>query len=176
MATEIEIWKDIEGFENYMISSLGNGKRKESLFVSTNGRIRKLQERSIKGTFNKGYHYFGLQKIGDNRKYQVQRLVAKAFIPNPENKPFVNHKNGNPLDNRVENLEWCTPKENSVHSRFVLGKDTANNRKRVLCVNTGKEYKSAVEVTKEYKWAKSNVYNVLLGHSKQTKGLKFIYI
>ena len=70
----------------------------------------------------------------DKRVY-IHRLVAKAFLPNPENKRDVNHKNGNTKDNRLENLEWTTHRENTIHGRDVLGlfknKDKA---KKVMCV------------------------------------------
>ena len=95
-----EIWKDVKGYEErYQVSNLG--------------RIRSVR---IMGYFLKGYCYVVLSK---NRKTQytaIHRLVAQTFIPNPLNKPFVNHINGNPKDNRPENLEWCTQKENVEHS------------------------------------------------------------
>lgn len=65
-----------------------------------------------------GYYEVSIRIAGEKRSFRVNRLVAKAFIENPENKPFVNHMNGNKLDNRVENLEWVTHKENMSHAKI----------------------------------------------------------
>lgn len=113
-----ETWKDIEGYESYYkISNKG-------LVV---GLDRKVQSkhglRSVDGKVmipkknHRGYEQVFLSKERNRRLIVVHRLVAKAFIPNPENKPEVNHINGVKADNRVENLEWCTRLENQRHAR-----------------------------------------------------------
>lgn len=64
--------------------------------------------------------YVNLHNDSIQKKYSVHRLVAKAFIPNPENKPQINHINGLKHDNRIENLEWCTHSENMIHKYRIL--------------------------------------------------------
>ena len=100
---DIEIWKNIDGYENYEVSSLGNVRNK------TTGRILK--------TANKGgYYSVGLSK-GKTKTFSVHQLTAKAFIPNPENKSQVNHKDKNGLNNNINNLEWMTTTEQNNHKR-----------------------------------------------------------
>lgn len=106
MDTEIEIWKDVVGFEEYFsVSNLGRvrSKRKPN-------HIYKL---SLEG---KGYLRFGTTINGIHNTYKVHRLVAITFIPNPENKSQVNHIDGDKLNNRVDNLEWVTNSENIQHA------------------------------------------------------------
>ena len=125
-----EVWKRIPGAKKeYMISSLG-------IVMSPSGRIRKLYQ------WKSGYPGVGIiMNTGKKRILRVHRLVADAFMPNPYDKPQVNHKNGDKTDNRAENLEWCTPSENQRHRIDVLGKK--NFGRRVRCVETGKIYRSA---------------------------------
>jgi hypothetical protein len=96
-----EEWKDILDYENYEVSNLGNVKNKKT------GRILKSYDKG-------GYAVVGLSKT-KGKIFQVHRLVCQAFIPNPENKPQVNHKDKNGLNNNVENLEWMTVLENNIH-------------------------------------------------------------
>ena len=113
-----EIWKPIKGYEGlYEVSNLGRVKS----LVGWNGRKHIKREKMLKlcKTRSKGDYYkyiVNLSKNGNRKICRVHRLVAKAFIPNPSNKPQVNHKDGSPLNNKAENLEWCTDRENKIHA------------------------------------------------------------
>ena len=110
----MEVWKDIEGYKGiYQVSDAGRVRsvdRINSRGYKRKGIILKLQDG------NRGYKTVGLCKDGVMKSHLVHRLVAVAFIPNPENKPEVNHTEGNKPDNRACKLEWCTAAENSEHA------------------------------------------------------------
>lgn len=113
----VEIYKKIKGFENYEISNLGNVK-------SLNYRGRGEEKTLCLKIDKKGYRYISLSKEGITKNFKVHRLVAEAFIPNPNNYPIINHKDENPSNNCVfinedgtvdlekSNIEWCTHKYN----------------------------------------------------------------
>ena len=132
-----EIFKKIKGFENYEISNLGNVRA-----VKT-GRIRKL--RISTGYFDIAFYY----KIGEVRKWKsflIHRLVAEAFLKNPENKPCVNHKDGNRKNNSIKNLEWVTYSENTRHSFDVLGQKGAGNinRRKTIIITDEKGFETEI--------------------------------
>lgn len=116
-----EIWKLITGTSEYYISNKGNVKRvKQDLTKGGNVRSYSIvKERILKqDTSVKGYHTVHVPMIdGKTRHLRVHRLVAEAFIPNPNNFPQVNHIDGNKGNNQVNNLEWCTAKSNNAHAR-----------------------------------------------------------
>lgn len=114
-----EVWRDAPGYEGlYQVSNLGRIKSLQ------NGKAKIL--RLLKNS--KGYLRVCLSN--ENRKYiRVHRLIAFAFIPNPENKPQINHKNGIKTDNRIENLEWITCSDNHKHA-FKIGLKTNNHLKK----------------------------------------------
>lgn len=106
-----ETWKDILGFNgDYQISNLGRIISKKYM------PHRIMKQQKVKGYFNV---WLSLNNSG--RSYRVSRLVALAFIPNQGNKTEVNHIDGNKFNNSVDNLEWCTRRENMQHARDILG-------------------------------------------------------
>lgn len=150
-----EEWKAIEGYEGlYEISNLGN--------------VRSLNYRNKKGCIKimnpknttTGYYNICLMKDKKKTYPKIHRLVAQAFIPNPDNKPIVNHIDGDKHNNAVSNLEWCTHKENTAHAinsgLFETNLTVADeirqmavdkNKKPVLCITTGEIYHSAKEAS-----------------------------
>ena len=116
-----EIWEPIKDYENlYEVSNLGNVKRKES-YVNSKSSLNKIfttkvNEKMLKGRNCKGYLIVSLCKNGTSKNFRINRLVAQAFIPNPNNYPCVNHIDGNKQNNYAENLEWVTYSENEKHA------------------------------------------------------------
>jgi hypothetical protein len=145
-----EIWKDIEGYEGlYQISSLGRVKSLKDRWGKE--RIRKLK------TGTNGYHFINLSKTGKVEVFMVHRLVAKAFIPNPDNKPEVNHKDGSKQNNCVTNLEWATRSENEKYSYNVLHKKSGGGKGGVNIFTTNYEFITQVEsLSAAVEWVKNN--------------------
>ena len=109
-----EVWKDVVGFEGvYKVSSLGNVARVR------NGSLRQLKKCPAGGKHNCDYLYVSLTHRDKVRFSSVHRLVAEAFIPNPEKLPQVNHKDENKFNNCVENLEWCTASYNNSYGTKI---------------------------------------------------------
>ena len=113
-----EIWKTIEDYPNYMVSNMGRVKS-----LRGKGKILKIKKEK------NGYIRINLYKKGVNKHFSVHRLVAQAFIPNPENKPQIDHINTNRTDNRVEKLRWVTRIENMNNPLTIIKKSGENNPK-----------------------------------------------
>ena len=105
-----EVWKDVQGYEGlYQVSNLGNVKS-----FRESHKYGKPKEFTLKPCLiNSGYYVVTLYTGKERHKFQIHRMVANAFIPNPDNLPCVNHKDENKLNNCVDNLEWCTYQYNN---------------------------------------------------------------
>ena len=167
---EEEIWKDVVDYEGfYLVSSLGRIKNitprtyRDKVFPSK-GRI-------TSGCLKNNYTTAGLTKHKKENVFLVHRLVAIAFIPNPENKRCVNHINGIKHDNRLENLEWCTYSENMNHSfnnglhKALKGSENHKSRKVINTV-TGEIYESIKEASLLTKYTSSHFCQILNGKQK----------
>lgn len=143
----MEIWKDIAGYEGlYQVSNFGRVKSIDRVVLQkdAHGGYAKFHYKSkiLELPINsEGYNQLKL----DGKIIRVHRAVAQAFIPNPANKPFINHKDGNKLNNRVENLEWCTNQENQIHASKILGhKQGRHLDRKVRCVETDEIFENSM--------------------------------
>lgn len=137
----VEVWKDIRGYENlYQSSTFGRARSLDNYRKGRNGSLRFCKGKILKPSTDKdGYLLVGLCKNGKQKTYKVHRLVAEAFIPNPNNLPQVNHKDENKQNNFVSNLEWCSAKYNSNYG-------TAIQRSSEKKIN-GKKSKTVLQYT-----------------------------
>jgi hypothetical protein len=173
----MEIWKDIKGYEGlYQVSNFGNVKR--ILFI--NNICSKQKEKLLKININKfGRCLVHLYKNNIRKAKQVHRLVATAFIDNPKNLPQINHLDGNPQNNNITNLEWCTAKENmkhSYHSGLNKIREYNNQNKKSIIRNDGVIYDCAYNASKDLKVSVSSIRDCLKGRSKTCKGFTFRYV
>lgn len=111
-----EEWVDIPGYEgHYQISNFGNA-RSLNRYISTPRGVRLIKGVPLKLTVRNGYYAICVHRGESQKTMSIHRVVALLFVPNPENKPQVNHKDANKLNNHISNLEWATPQENTQHA------------------------------------------------------------
>ena len=165
-----EEWRDIKGYEGlYQVSNLGRVKSLKKRFY---GLIMKV-------AMSDGYVTIGLRKNGKRKVFKMHRLVAINFIPNIHNKKIVNHINGVKYDNRLENIEWCTQKENVRHA-FDIGCRNNNHFKSKIEMYTIngefiKSFNSIKDACLETGLKSSLISRVCSGVRNHTGGYKWKY-
>jgi transposase len=154
-------WKPILNYEGiYEVSENGDVKR----IAKTNNQYG--VGHILKHNIINGYAHVQLHKSGQSKSMRIHRLVAMAFIVNEENKPHVNHLDGNKLNNHVSNLQWCTPSENEIHKHRVLNKThriyTLTNEQIDSIVIQRKQGKRLHELSYMFKVPISTIHKVLV--------------
>ena len=130
-----EIWKDIEGYEGlYQISNLGRVKSLPK-YTYSRGYAQLRKEKLLRPRKTGKYRNYLSVTFNDGKQHKVHRLVAQAFIPNPNNLSYVNHKDENTLNNCADNLEWCTNQYNVQYSAKLL---TVEHKKKLSIAKLGK--------------------------------------
>lgn len=176
-----EVWKDIDGYGGaYSVSNFGRVRSNEIIInrraMGSYKRCSFIKKQTV---MRKGYLIVTLSFNKKHKQVLVHRLVALAFIPNPNNKPQVNHIDGNKQNNCISNLEWVTDKENMIHAsqHGLLNIPEPQNKKPVLMFdlkgNFIREYESRSAVKKDMNIDTASVYNVTCGKIKQTHGYIF---
>ena len=154
-----EEWKPVPDFEDmYEVSNTGKVRNRKNGY-----ELAKFQNRF-------GYITVCLNRDGKAIQQKVHRLVAEAFIPNPKNKPQVNHKNGNKADNTVENLEWVDQSENMLHA----SRNGLRNTHKVMIVETGQVFPNITDCARAINGFDADIHRCIFGtKSKTHKGYHF---
>lgn len=172
-----ELWRDIKGYEGYyQVSSIGRVKRIEKIVMQFNYQLQKeipitYPKRYLKFDNVKGYNRVTLSLGNKQERFVVHRLVAQHFIDNPDNKPCVNHINSIRIDNRVDNLEWCTHEENERHKRISM----TNPIISISPTGDMKEWEILKDCARGVGIHRSNISRCLTGKQESSKGYKFRY-
>ena len=171
----MEEWRDVIGYEGlYEVSNLGNVRSCEHF---TNGHH--LMSRVLRQNLSNRYLHVKLYKSQAKRSLRVHRLVAMAFVPNPDDKPQVNHIDGNRFNNSASNLEWCTSSENMIHAikTGLFEPSTESTKKKVLQLdmngNIVNEWDSMTDAAKALGLQVSNISHCCSGRIRQTGGFKW---
>ena len=167
------IWKNIKGYEGlYQVSDEGEVR---SLNYRGNGEIQVLRSANN----NYGYPTVVLVKNGKHKTHTVHRLVASAFLSNPENLPYINHKDENRTNNTVSNLEWCTPTYNNTYGsrieKFIKSKSKPI-RQFTLDGEVVKDWESATQIAKITGYNQGNIISVCNEKRKTANNYIWKYI
>jgi hypothetical protein len=170
-----EIWKDISGYEGlYQASTLGNVRSVDRNVIYKNGVVATHRGKILKPKMS-GNDYLHLTPSKGNvaKKEYVHRLIALTHCSNPNNLPFVNHKDGNKLNNCADNLEWVSRSENCIHSYRVL--DNKNpKRKRIINKETGQIFESLRPAAKHLNVNYGTLSSWLSGNRTNPTNLQYL--
>lgn len=175
-----EIWKDIKGYEGlYQVSNHGNVKSIDRIVCYRSGREALHRGRLlIQHQRTGGYMYVVLSRGNMQKAYRVHRLVADAFVENPDNKPMVNHLDENNKNNMACNLEWCTHAENiNYGTRTERAAYTRKmNSRPFICIETGETFRTQAECRRIMEKKLIHLSDVLNGRREKCEGLHFEFI
>lgn len=148
-------------------------------YVSSDGSVYRQSGKPLtKYTDKYGYEYIkvGTTHKDGRKKYLVHRLVAECYIPNYDSLPEVNHKDGDKLNNSVDNLEWVTTSENQLHSRYALGNTTGFADTPVMCLETGVTYISTRDAWRSTGINYCHISEAARGKRKTAGGLRWAQV
>lgn len=185
----MENWLTCHGFPDYEVSTLGSIRSKERKRPCRGKKEITIKPKVLSPVTDRdGYRRIGIRLNGIRSYHKLSRLTALTFIPNPENKPQVNHKNGIRNDDRLENLEWCTCSENSIHRIYVLGSKNymipAKQRgdhpsaKPIIQLDMNGNFVKKFECINDAAdegFTKSKLSRALNGHQSQHGGYKWVF-
>lgn len=176
----VEVWRDIEDYVgSYQISNFGRVRSLERI-ENCRGRGKRLNKGRFLKQFNgkDKYKFVSLCKYGKTKQCSVHRLVAQAFIPNPDNLPCINHKDENKSNNSVNNLEWCTIAYNNNYGTAIQRRVEKQSKPVLQYTLNGEfvnEYPSVMETARQTGILQSNISMCCLGKRKTAKGFIWRY-
>lgn len=174
----VEVWKTIEGFEGLYEVSNTSKIRSVDHFVKCNSGKRLIKGKELKPCDRgNGYMFVTLGKDGKQYNMSLHRAVAQAFIPNPENLPEINHKDENPANNLLDNLEWCDRTYNNNYGTRTLRASISKNKKVCQIKNNiiVKIWDSFTSINKENGWSIGNISSCCNGKRKRAYGYEWRY-
>ena len=150
---KVEIWKDIKDYEGlYQVSNLGNVRSLDMIIMQLHYWSKKYVKHIYKGRLLKGsknsngYKVITLHKGKKTEKKLLHKIIAETFIPNPNNYNYINHKDNNPSNNNVNNLEWCTQSYNIKYA-YEKGNKTQQKKKKINQIKNGNILKTFISIS-----------------------------